>query len=129
MNNRLANLTLLSIASLRFNLRLKLIALDLTYDEFEAILNFFGGITFQQSRKRAILAKTYYSIEAPDVCANCFTQIGTSIGGRVRNGCFYCRTSSAILQDDLVILKTDSGLDSNEAEFYLSKIIAELFHN
>lgn len=129
MTNQLANLTLLSIVHLRFNLRLRLIELDLTYEEFEEIINFFGGITFQQSRLKSIPSKTYYSIEAPDVCANCFSQLGTSIGGRVRNGCFYCRTSSFKLQDDLVILKTESGLDSNEAEFYLSKIITELFHN
>lgn len=129
MTNQLANLTLLSIASLRFNLRLRLIELDLTYEEFETILNFFGGVTFQQSKLKTIQAPKFYSLEAPDVCANCYQVLGTSIGGRVRNGCFYCQTQSYKLQDDLVILKNSSEFEYNETEFYLSKIITELFHN
>lgn len=128
MNNRINELTLLTIVSLRFNLRRRLIELDsTTADEFEEILNFFGGVTNKQQRLAEIPEPVFYSLEAPDICANCFTELGSTVGGRIRNGCPYCRTRTNKLADDLVILKIDSGLDSNEAEFYISKILAEFF--
>lgn len=124
MNNRIAQLTILSIAFLRFNLRSRLVETNLTEEEFNTILEFFGGV---RDYTIPIKEPEFYSIEAPDICAVCYTQIGTSAGGRIRNGCPYCRTRSAKLWDDLIVLKAFSGLDSNEVDVYLSKIIAELF--
>lgn len=115
-------LILLAIAHFRLNLNSYL--LDKTIEEYKEILNFFGGLTF---RERGTKEPIFYQVKAPDVCLCCYSSLGSTIGGRVRIGCFNCRTYSYELADKFNLFVADSGLNRTEAEFKLATIIEELF--
>ena len=115
-------LTLLFILLLNFNLRAKLLAIEDRH-EYKEVLEFFGG----KATAGICLPSSYTWEEAPDVCANCLTVLGQTVGGRVRTGCPHCKSCREEVRMAVIFFTSFSKLMPEEANFILANILTKHF--
>lgn len=114
-----AALTLLFNTISSFSLRDRLLQLE-TEAEYKEVIEFFGG-------RRVATREEFYTTEASyDICASCLSVIGETVGGRVRCGCYNCTECKDETRLNVIFFTTFSGLSSEEATFYLSRILFKM---
>lgn len=118
-----AALTLLYAMLLRFNLRSILSNIG-SIEESKEVLEFFGG-TYGSTK----LPNSYTWEEAPDICANCLTVLGQTVGGRVRTGCPHCKFCREKVRIAVIFFTSFSNLMPEDANFILANILTEHFTN
>jgi len=118
----LDELTLLAVSLFSNSLRATLLKIN-DREEYKEVLEFFGGKTSAYIVLRTELDFSWE--EAPDICSNCFTILGSTMGGRVRTGCPYCRSCSEERRWATIFFSTFSGLYPEAATFVLATILAK----